>query len=989
MRYLLAILLLLGVVPAAANTFTVTSNQDSGPGTLRDAILQATAAGGANTITFNLPDQSQAGRTIAFVTWLPDLPGNLTIDGTTQPGAPFGISNARVIITNANPTTSNLNSFFIIANVSNIQIYGLWLLSAGPNNCFEFQLCNNLTFGAPGKGNLIQGFGQVFYSNFDLDDQNSVVGVTIQSNIMGTDPTGTTANAATLNVVDFWVRNVSNLQIGGLNPGEGNLLVESGYPMDYSSDYNNNFGFINIEGNIQGADITGLHTLSTNHVYFSIDGWDYGSNSPIGTAPVTINIINNISVGGFAFFEIAGPVTVQGNHLGVGTDNVTNLISGAGIGSPALLTFTDCVQGLIGGPNPANKNYIAYDSYGVAEYYSGDITISRNSFFCNQTGIGLNWASTTQPAPFANITGLTTSSISGTASANSTVELFYVDQCGYCEGKTYIGSTTADGSGNWSYAINPAGAIVVTATDSYGATSNFSTAVIDTASLVIHNATCGRNNGSIKNMQVISGTTWSWKDAQGNVVGTNPDLTGVGPGTYTFSVSMGGASCSATSNAYTITGTNLPAFDASDIQVTQTGCGQANGSFQYYGNFDTSTTYSWLSNGATICPDYSVANPLGDLEPGIYTLQLTLKQDPTCVAQYGPYTLVNQFGPTVNLANVVVTPASCGKSTGSITGISYQNAVPPVYYAWENDQNGKSSIAANTLDLTGVAPGFYRFLFKDGSTCDTIFTSLYTITDNGAITYDTSQMVVTPASCDLSNGSIVGIMSTNASTYTWVDGSNGATVGNLEDINGIGGGSYELSMSNAEGCQAQTPPISVIQLGYPGLPQVSDQEIPRNTSTTIVVANPQKYGWYELHDQATATSTILDTSQNGVLHTPSIPYDETLYVVFNNGACESPFAPVKITVFDSVKVYVPNAFSPNSDGANDRWRVIIQGVVKKLQVNVYNRLGGLVFESNDPSFSWDGTEGGRPLTGTYVYMIAGVDYFGKPFLLKGTLIIIR
>ena len=55
---LLAVLLLsvsaIGVTPAHAATFTVTNLNDSGAGSLRQAILDANAAAGADTITFSV-----------------------------------------------------------------------------------------------------------------------------------------------------------------------------------------------------------------------------------------------------------------------------------------------------------------------------------------------------------------------------------------------------------------------------------------------------------------------------------------------------------------------------------------------------------------------------------------------------------------------------------------------------------------------------------------------------------------------------------------------------------------------------------------------------------------------------------------------------------------------------------------------------------------------------------------------------------------------
>jgi len=134
---------------------------------------------------------------------------------------------------------------------------------------------------------------------------------------------------------------------------------------------------------------------------------------------------------------------------------------------------------------------------------------------------------------------------------------------------------------------------------------------------------------------------------------------------------------------------------------------------------------------------------------------------------------------------------------------------------------------------------------------------------------------------------------------------------------------------------------------------------------------------------------ILDSSASGILHTPNIPQDEILYVGFIRGDCTSSLAPVNIKVFDSVRIFVPNAFTPNGDGNNDRWNIIIQGITRKIQISVFDRWGTQVFTSNNPKMSWDGTMGGHQLSGTFVYLIAGTDYYNKPFMLKGTILIVR
>jgi hypothetical protein len=63
-------------------TFAVTNNSDSGTGSLRQAILNANAAAGADVITFNM----SSSLFITLTTALPTVTDTVTIDGTTQSG---------------------------------------------------------------------------------------------------------------------------------------------------------------------------------------------------------------------------------------------------------------------------------------------------------------------------------------------------------------------------------------------------------------------------------------------------------------------------------------------------------------------------------------------------------------------------------------------------------------------------------------------------------------------------------------------------------------------------------------------------------------------------------------------------------------------------------------------------------------------------------------------------------------------------------------
>ena len=86
---LMAAAMLLAAKPAhAQSTFTVSNTNDSGAGSLRQAILDANATTAADTIAFNIPTTTMNGvATISPTTALPTITSPVTIDGYSQPGA--------------------------------------------------------------------------------------------------------------------------------------------------------------------------------------------------------------------------------------------------------------------------------------------------------------------------------------------------------------------------------------------------------------------------------------------------------------------------------------------------------------------------------------------------------------------------------------------------------------------------------------------------------------------------------------------------------------------------------------------------------------------------------------------------------------------------------------------------------------------------------------------------------------------------------------
>lgn len=99
---------------------------------------------------------------------------------------------------------------------------------------------------------------------------------------------------------------------------------------------------------------------------------------------------------------------------------------------------------------------------------------------------------------------------------------------------------------------------------------------------------------------------------------------------------------------------------------------------------------------------------------------------------------------------------------------------------------------------------------------------------------------------------------------------------------------------------------------------------------------------------------------------------------------------IRIKVYKGPAFYVPNAFTPNGDEKNDRFRCLAVGMASVDFFNVYNRYGQLVFSSGSYQPGWDGTvRGVKQPSGTYIWMVRGKDFSGNAHFKKGTVTLIR
>src|SRR6266568_1721825 len=306
------ILLLFGVImlacPPLAHTatFVVTNTADSGPGSLRQAILDANARLGPDAITFSIASGAQ---TISPLSPLPFVTDPVIVDGTTQPG----FTDSPIIELNGS------------------------LVSGGGNGL------SILTGGSTVRGLVVNSFGDGY--GILLSDGASNL---VEGNYIGTDLTGTNRKP---NGTGVCVSLSDNNTIGGITPQARNLISGNNGHGLILSNANENL----ICGNLIGTDRDGLRSL--NNSYSGISLLDGTSNSIGGTVAGARNLISGNGQEGIQLIaQAVGGMTyhlVQGNFIG---SDITGLGAIPNGGNGILL---EAGNNTIGGTDAGAQNLIS------------------------------------------------------------------------------------------------------------------------------------------------------------------------------------------------------------------------------------------------------------------------------------------------------------------------------------------------------------------------------------------------------------------------------------------------------------------------------------------------------------------------------------------------------------------------------------------------------------------------------------------------------
>ena len=329
---------------ASAATFTVTSTGDAGAGTLRQAILDANAAVGADTIAFNITGSGV--HTITLASTLPALTSPVTIDGYTQAGAS----------PNTLPVGQGLDTAL------RIEVTG----TAG--TCFAVQADDVLI-----RGLVVNGCT----TSVDLISGSNG---RVEGNFLGTDATGAQrlVDSGQEVIAEF---GASGAVVGGASPAARNLLTACGVAVSAPA---GNVG-VTIRGNLINLAAAGDATLTPPCP---------SATFPIVVAGTGAQVIGNAIAGGSSGIFLQGTGnTARGNHIGTDVTGTVvlglsqsgmdvsgtgNVVGGSAPGDGNVIAGADLYQGLslAGTGHVVYGNFIGTDATGTLDLGNHGIGIN-------------------------------------------------------------------------------------------------------------------------------------------------------------------------------------------------------------------------------------------------------------------------------------------------------------------------------------------------------------------------------------------------------------------------------------------------------------------------------------------------------------------------------------------------------------------------------------------------------------------------------------
>jgi gliding motility-associated-like protein len=494
---------------------------------------------------------------------------------------------------------------------------------------------------------------------------------------------------------------------------------------------------------------------------------------------------------------------------------------------------------------------------------------------------------------------------------------------------------------NYSVTVTDANTCTATATTSV-TVNQLPVAAINPASVSI----C---NGASTTLTASGGTSYTWSNAANTAAIT------VNPTVFTtYAVTVTDANtCTATASA-DVTVNALPV--ASITPASDSICEGESTTLTAAG----ATTYAWSnsSNTAsiTVSPSASAS----------YSVTVTDGNNCTASAS-ASVTVVPAM-----VTSVTKTDIDCNGANNGAINLTVSSGQLPYAYLWSN--------ADVYEDLQNLPPGVYSVVVTDNAGCST--TTSATIAEPAALVLASS--FINPTCETITNDGSITLTTSGGTVpyqFIWSNGAGSADLLNLAP------GNYEVTVTDANNCTTG----AVFALNY-----IYDFAIQVTPPVTIKLGENTIIG-YTLTGNAgnyTAVWSPFSTlsCSDCVLPVASPNATTTYNIEVKNDAGCSVNDKVTVTVVPDYSVFVPNAFTPNNDGNNDVFKLFgITRSIVFLQIQIFNRIGEKVFESQDHDFAWDGTYQGvlqTPSVFTWQLKLTFIDGHREE-LRKGTLTLLK
>lgn len=387
-------------------------------------------------------------------------------------------------------------------------------------------------------------------------------------------------------------------------------------------------------------------------------------------------------------------------------------------------------------------------------------------------------------------------------------------------------------------------------------------------------------------------------------------------------------------------------------------------------------TYSWIPSGPL--NNANISSPLATVN-ATTTFTLTIDNGicPTQATQ-----TVNVEAVQLELSNDTVL---CEGGMASFIANSFGTADT---YTWASDAEFTQVIGTDSLLQVSPLTGGTYYLLAEGN-CSVegqvnvfLFNESVSISPNVYVCADDSLELT--ALSNLS-GEPLTILWSPADVILSGQGSPTVLVSSDEDVQ------VQVTLTGTQGCSVsdsilvEISPLSFIEVDASSL----DGSIPLGGSTQLFADPATGYSY-----QWSPPQGLSSTGGPSPIASPLQTTTYTVNIVDSdlNGACtRSDTVTVRVFEFqcDFPLTFVPNAFTPNGDDANDV--LFVRGeFIEAFTLKIYDRWGEVVFETSDQEIGWDGTYKGKELDpAVYVYHLNVRCIDGQENFEKGNITLIR